>query len=172
MRCTRHLLHVAVLLGAAILAGPSATGAQERPPNIVLLIADDLGWPYAGFMGDPIVRTPSLDALAAQGTTFVNAQSPSSVCLPALRTLLAGIHTEQWDRQRAALASALGPLQLRTEVEFYRTVARELVRRGYFAWQGGKFWEGTFATAGFTDGLATSVSSGFSSVGDDFGRLG
>jgi uncharacterized sulfatase len=151
-----------------------AARAGERPPNIVLLIGDDLGWPYAGFMGDPIVRTPNLDALAAQGTTFVNAQSPSSVCEPALRSLLAGIHTEQWDAKRGALAATVtSPMPPRSEVRYYRTVPRELVRRGYLAWEGGKLWEGTYATAGFTHGLATALPPTiFDSIGDDFGRTG
>ena len=170
-RRTAPRLH-AIALVLALLAGAVAH-AQERPPNVLLLIGDDLGWPYAGFMGNPIVRTPNLDALAAGGTTFVNTHSPSSVCVPALRTLLAGIHTEQWERRSGELVAALGPQPYRSEVRFFRTMPRELVRRGYLAWEGGKLWEGTFATAGFTHGLATSLSTNvFGSVGDDFGRTG
>lgn len=161
-----------LILAVALLAASQA-GAQDRPPNIVLLIGDDLGWPYAGFMGHPLVQTPNLDALAARGTTFVQAQSPASVCAPALRALLAGIHSEQWDRKKAALAATLGPLPRRSEVQYFRTVPRELARRGYLSWEGGKLWEGTYATAGFTHGLATSISPDlFHSVGDDFGRTG
>lgn len=86
---------------------------------------------------------------------------------------IAGIHTEQWERKTGQLLSALGPLSYRSEVRFFRTMPRELVRRGYLAWEGGKLWEGTFATAGFTHGLATSLSTEFfRSVGDDFGRTG
>jgi uncharacterized sulfatase len=156
-----------------VLLAPAVAHAQERPPNVLLLIGDDLGWPYAGFMGDPVVRTPNLDALASQGTTFVNTHSTASVCVPALRTLLGGVHSEQWERQRSTLAAALGPLPLRAEVQLYRTVPRELARVGYLAWEGGKLWEGTFASAGFTHGLATSISPDlFTSVGDDFGRTG
>jgi uncharacterized sulfatase len=166
-----RLLRLLALVAALVTA--SHARAQDRPPNLVLLIGDDLGWPYAGFMGDPLVQTPHLDALAARGTTFVNAQTPSSVCAPALRTLLAGVHTEQWDRKKAALGSTYGRVLPRSEVRFFRTVPRELVRRGYLAWEGGKLWEGTFATAGFTHGLATSIASDlFRSVGDDFGRTG
>jgi len=90
-----------------LLVGSHATAAPDVPPNIVLLIGDDHGWPYSGFMGDPFVQTPNLDALAAEGTVFRNAQSPSSICQPALRALLAAVHSNQWDGKRAALRARL-----------------------------------------------------------------
>ena len=49
------------------LAALMSTGERSAPPdvpNIVLIIGDDHGWPYFGFMGDEIVKTPNLDALA------------------------------------------------------------------------------------------------------------
>lgn len=156
-----------------LLATGAAAAPANRPPNLVLLIGDDHGWPYSGFMGDPRVHTPNLDALAASGTTFVDAQSPSSLCQPALRALLAGVHSEQWERRRGVLESVLGKLPPRTEVQYYRTVPRELERAGYLSWEGGKLWEGTYATAGFTHGLATFLfPSWFRSAGDGFGRDG
>ena len=170
----RFSIATLIFLQICLLAGPPVAGAAaDRPPNLVLLIGDDHGWPYSGFMGDGAVRTPNLDALAASGTTFVNAHSPSSLCQPALRALLAGVHTEQWERRRDLLERVFGELPTRSEVQYYRTVPRELARAGYLAWEGGKLWEGTFATAGFTHGLATFLSpSWYSSAGDDFGRAG
>lgn len=152
--------------------GPAVLAATT-PPNLVLVIGDDHGWPYSGFMGDARVNTPNLDALARSGTTFVNAHSPSSLCVPALRSLLAGVHSEQWDRRRAVLEGVLGDLPWRSEVQYYRTVPRELTGRGYLAWEGGKLWEGTYTSAGFTHGLATFVFPDlFRSTGDHFGRAG
>ena len=52
-----------------MLAGSCGIWPIE-PPNIVLLIGDDHGYPYFGFMGDDNVETPSMDALAAGGVTF------------------------------------------------------------------------------------------------------
>jgi arylsulfatase A-like enzyme len=49
-----------------------ADSGSSRPPNIVLIVGDDHGWPYAGFMGDDIVSTPNLDRLAADGIQFTN----------------------------------------------------------------------------------------------------
>ena len=150
-----------------------ATAAAPERPNIVLLIGDDHGWPYSGFMGDPFVQTPNLDALAAGGTLFTQGQDTSSVCVPSLRALLAAIHTDQWDAHRAAVEALVGPQRFRSEVAYYWTVPRALAWQGYTTWEGGKLWEGTFSTAGFTQGMATTISKDFfSSVGDQFGREG
>jgi len=171
----RTIALVALVLVVLLASPPTGAGAgiQERPPNIVLLIGDDHGWPHSGFMGDPYARTPNLDALAAGGTTFTHAQNPASLCQPTLRTLLAAVHDEAWESKKLALEAVLGPRPRRSEVEHFRTVPKELARRGYRSWEGGKLWEGTFATAGFTHGLATSISPGFfTAVGDRFGREG
>ena len=68
----------------------------KRRPNIVLLIGDDHGWPYSGFMGDDVVETPTLDRLAAEGTVFTHVQMPSSRCRPSMQTVLSGLHPEDW----------------------------------------------------------------------------
>ena len=56
------------LLASLLLAGPAAAAGA---PNIVLVIGDDHGWPYASFMGHPTVQTPILDVLAANGVLGV-----------------------------------------------------------------------------------------------------
>jgi uncharacterized sulfatase len=156
----------------AIVCAVAASSAQEPPPNVVLIIGDDHGWPYSGFMGHPFVQTPNLDALAAGGTLFRNAHVTASVCMPSLRALLAGIHSNQWDAERDAIGAVVGAFPRREEVTHYRTLPRELARHGYVSWEGGKMWEGTYWQAGFSAGLATSIGGFFSSVGDHFGRTG
>ncbi|MBL8762146.1 MAG: arylsulfatase [Phycisphaerae bacterium] len=80
--------------------GDSATGragsahhAPGPPPNIVLIVTDDLGYGELGCYGQKLIRTPNLDALAAQGVRFTNAYSGSPVCAPSRCTLLTGLHT-------------------------------------------------------------------------------
>src|SRR5260221_8699256 len=100
----RRLVVCSVLVVAALRASgpvPVALGATPDRPNILLLIGDDHGWPYAGFMGDPIAMTPNLDALAAGGTLFTEAQSTSRVFVPPLRAPLAPNPNHQWGTQRA-----------------------------------------------------------------------
>lgn len=129
---------------------------RDRPPNIVLIVGDDHGYPYSGFMGDEIVETPNLDRLAEEGTTFTRAFSSASVCQPALQTLLTGLHTRSWDQQRIRTISAVGhSIRFRAEVQHYVTLPRQLARQGYRSFQGGKHFEGDFAMAGYDAGTAT-----------------
>ena len=66
----------------------SAAADDVRPPNIVLIVADDQGWDDFGFMGNPDVRTPHLDRLASRSARYVDGYLPTSVCRPSLATLL------------------------------------------------------------------------------------
>jgi arylsulfatase A-like enzyme len=161
-----------VLLVLMLFAVPGPA-LPNRPTNIVLVIGDDHGWPDSGFMGHGVIETPNLDRLAAEGTLFTNAQLPASVCRPTLQTLLTGLHPEQWTATRSAVVARSGPIPFREEVVHFRTLPGELARRGYRSWEGGKMWEGTFAQAGFSQGMANTRPLGQSGVdGAFFGRDG
>lgn len=166
---------VRMLLPVALLALPAAEGEAQAParaPNILLIVGDDHGYPYAGFMGNEIVETPHLDALAAAGTTFTHAFAPASICRPALQTLLSGLQPARWAAERSRLEEARGePLPTRSEVRFFPTLPRQLARQGYRSFQGGKHWEGDFAMAGFDAGTSTELVLEGSGAGHDtFGR--
>lgn len=74
----------------ASLAIASSTPAAGRP-NVVMLLADDLGWQDVGCYGGP-VKTPAIDALARQGMRFTNFYSGCAVCSPSRAVLLTGRH--------------------------------------------------------------------------------
>ena len=62
--------------GVGALALPAVLDAKAnkaRRPNILFAIADDWGWPHAGAYGDPVVKTPGFDRLAAEGALFHHA---------------------------------------------------------------------------------------------------
>ena len=59
-------------------------------PNILLILADDLGWADVGFNGGDLVETPHLDQLAREGLKFTQAYAPSPVCSPTRAALLTG----------------------------------------------------------------------------------
>ena len=63
---------------------------DEDLPNIVLIIGDDHGYPYFGFMGANYVSTPNMDSLANSGILFTNGYVPDNHCRPTLQSLVTG----------------------------------------------------------------------------------
>lgn len=76
----------------ALLLVPLAAWAQTQP-NIVVILADDLGPAEIGAFGQKIIPTPRLDRMAAEGLCFDRAYAGSSVCAPSRTSLLTGLHT-------------------------------------------------------------------------------
>ncbi|HEV7380649.1 MAG TPA: arylsulfatase [Dyadobacter sp.] len=66
---------------------------QAKRPNIVLILADDLGYGDVGFNGQKLIRTPNIDRLAKEGTKFSQFYAGTSVCAPSRSSLLTGQHT-------------------------------------------------------------------------------
>ena len=71
--------------------------AQQRPPNIVLILADDLGYGDSGCYGAAKVKTPNIDKLAAGGLRFTDAHSTSGTCTPSRYSILTGEYA--WRRR-------------------------------------------------------------------------
>ncbi|MGH9159015.1 MAG: sulfatase family protein [Vicinamibacteraceae bacterium] len=83
------VLWVALLASPIWAAGP-APARSGRPPNIVVIIADDLGYGDLGVYGHPTMRTPRLDRMAAEGIRFTQFYAAASVCTPSRAALLTG----------------------------------------------------------------------------------
>ncbi|MFK8112486.1 MAG: sulfatase [Rubripirellula sp.] len=64
--------------------------AESTPPNIVLILADDLGWNDLGCYGETVFETPNLDRLAGQGTQFTQAYAPAPICSASRASILTG----------------------------------------------------------------------------------
>lgn len=66
------------------------TSWMDRPPNILFLMDDQHRYDVCGFMGNDVVRTPRLDALANSGVVFDNAYTPCPVCVPGRQCIMSG----------------------------------------------------------------------------------
>jgi arylsulfatase A-like enzyme len=75
---------LALLIGA---------GAMGQTPNIVFILADDLGYGDIGVNGQKLIRTPNIDALAREGISFTDFHAGAPVCSPSRSVLITGLHT-------------------------------------------------------------------------------
>ena len=74
-------------------AAPSdSRDSKPRPPNVVLILADDLGYGDLGCFGQKRIRTPHVDQLAAEGMRFTQAYAGATVCAPSRCCLMTGLH--------------------------------------------------------------------------------
>jgi arylsulfatase A-like enzyme len=87
----RNVIQLVVLLGA-LLAGP-VTGSEKEKPNIVVVIADDLGWADVGYNGADFYETPNIDKLAADGMVFNRFYPSAANCAPSRASLLTGTYS-------------------------------------------------------------------------------
>ena len=89
----RAFTRTTALAAAAIALSACVSPAAEknaRPPNVVLILADDLGWAELGCYGNSFNETPHLDKLASQGMLFTNAYAAAPVCSPYRAALMTG----------------------------------------------------------------------------------
>ena len=83
----------ASVLGLAGMGWRGQAGEPDRPPNIVLIVADDLGIGHCGCYGQTKIRTPRIDRLAAEGMRFTQFYAGANVCAPSRSVLMTGLHT-------------------------------------------------------------------------------
>jgi len=77
----------------AVLLLVVRVGAAERPPNIIFILADDLGYGELGCFGQKLIATPHLDHMAAEGMKFTQFYAGAPVCAPSRSVLVTGLHT-------------------------------------------------------------------------------
>jgi arylsulfatase A len=158
----RSLLLMGVLL--LVVAASTGTTAEPaaRPPNIVFILADDLGYGDLGcYNKDSKIPTPNLDRLAAQSMRFTDAHTPSSVCTPTRYGILTGRYCWRTSLKKGVL-NGYSPLLIDPK---RLTVASLLKRRGYVTAGIGK-WHLGLGDANKTD-FAKPLRPGPCSVGFD-----
>lgn len=117
----RAAIVAAVLLGAAGCGGPSRPA--DRPPNVVLILVDDLRWDDLGIEGHPFAETPNIDQLAREGVRFRNAFATTPLCSPSRAAILTG--------QYAHTNGIIDNTARDSTSHRLETFARPLARAGY-----------------------------------------
>lgn len=125
-----------MLAGALCMISASSIAAQERP-NILLILADDLGYADVGFNGSTDITTPSLDQLAHQGMTFSQAYVAHAFCGPSRAGLMTGRYPHKFGSQfNLPDTSMSGGLGIPTSETFVSEVLQD---SGYFTGVVGKW---------------------------------
>jgi arylsulfatase A-like enzyme len=126
----------------ATLSGTIAASAQSRrrPPNIVFIMADDLGVGDLGCYGQKTIRTPNIDSLARDGMKFTQAYAGCTVCAPSRSVLMTGYHMGHTSVRSNPGGVPILPEDL--------TVAEVLKRAGYATGCFGKWGLGDNGTDG------------------------
>lgn len=124
-------------------AAPASTTTQasapqaktDAPPNIIFILADDLGWAELGCYGNTFNETPNLDRLASQGIKFTNAYAAAPVCSPTRASLMTGQFPA-----RVGITDFLAPNSGRLlEPAKYVTINEALAPAGYHSGLVGKW---------------------------------
>jgi arylsulfatase A-like enzyme len=152
------------LLALALIA-PVLQGADSpRPPNIVFILSDDVGYGDLGCYGATKIKTPNLDRLAANGMRFTDAHSPAAVCTPTRYALMTGQYAFR-HKPGSQILSGVAPLSIDPKT---MTLPALLKANGYATGAVGKWHLGL--GEGATD-YNSPIKRGAREVGFDYSFL-
>ena len=86
-------LRLASMVAVCIVACCFSNAARADKPNIIFILADDLGYGDLGCYGQKVIQTPNIDKMAAEGMRFTDCYAGSTVCAPSRCCLMTGLHT-------------------------------------------------------------------------------
>lgn len=143
MNMKKTLLLVIVVLGAFSINVSGQRQAQK--PNVIFILADDLGYGDLGCYGQKLIQTPNLDQLAAEGMHFTQFYAGSTVCAPSRAVLMTGKHMGHVSVRGNAGA---GNMSIQTLPKDEFTVAEVFKRAGYQTALFGKWGLGEIGSEG------------------------
>jgi len=138
----------ATLPGCALSSSKFAR-ANQKPPNIIFIMADDMGYADLGCYGQKKIKTPNIDQLAEEGTRFTQCYTGSTVCAPSRSVLMTGQHTGHTRvRGNKGRVGGVGPERRVPLQPQDITVAEVLKKAGYSTGITGKWGLGEPETTG------------------------
>jgi len=149
--------------------------AQEKKPNVILIISDDQGFNDYGFMGHKNIKTPHIDKMAAEGLLYTRGYV-MPVCSPSLACLLTGKMPRENgitgndlsdNRSKPGNRNALRDHLLSNSL----ILPKAVTEAGYLTFQTGKLWNATYEQMGFTHGM-TKTAGRHGDEGLKIGREG
>ena len=146
MRSARALALLSIVVLFVAAATPCAIAQRDRTrPNIIFILADDLGWGDLGSYGQKKIRTPNLDRMAAEGMRFTQFYAGSPVCAPSRCVLMTGRHGGHAYIRDNKEVRPEGQWPLAAGEE---TIAEQLRARGYATGGFGKWGLGFIGSEG------------------------
>src|SRR5437763_6768011 len=139
-----HCFLLAALF-VSLFGGPATAQKLTKKPNIIFILADDLGYGDTGPYGQQKIETPNLNLLMKRGVTFTQFYSGSTVCAPARSTFMTGQHTGHTAIRGNKTLQPEGQVPLPDSVV---TIAMLLQKAGYRTAAFGKWSLGFITSSG------------------------
>ncbi len=133
------------LTALLLLVGNLAIADDNRPPNFIFLLSDDVAQGDLGCYGQTLIQTPRLDRMAAEGTRFMQAYCGTTVCAPSRSSFMTGLHSGHCPVRGNYELPPEGQLPLPKETV---TIAEVAKQAGYATATFGKWGMGSFDTSG------------------------
>lgn len=146
----------------AILLTVSWTGVAQKP-NVIFILADDLGWGDLQCYGNPYVETPALNKLAAEGIRFTDYYSPSPLCAPARAAILTGRYNHRTGATDVSSNRGIDRIALSE-----RTMGDYFKHAGYATALIGKWHNGLYSNPFLPHNRGFDFYFGFPNGGQDY----
>jgi len=157
---------------AVLIVGSFVRADEQKPPNVLLILADDIAWTDYGFMGHKTIHTPNLDRLARESLIYTRGYVPSSLCRPSLMSLITGQYPHQHLVTGNDPPKGTPRETMLKHIDRCPTIPKLLAKQGYACLQTGKWWEGSYERGGFTHGMTHGDPARGGRHGDEGLKIG